>query len=179
MCVISTLSFAQKGEFAVEGAFSFSTSKVTPDGGSSSKNTDVSLLPGFSYFIANNTAVGANIGFEYSKNGSTDAKTSLFVFQPFVRYYYALGEKFTYAPEVYIGVGLGTYKVGNISNDITAWQIGTKIVRFEYAIAPKIKLSFSAGTIGYEYAKVDNVGKTNNFNAGINIEPTLGFSYTF
>ena len=176
MCAISTISFAQKGEFAIEGALEFNTTKNTPEYGSDSKTTSYSVLPGFSYYFENNWAIGANIGFTYNKDAS-DTKTSLFVFEPFLRYALPLNDKFNYAPEGFIGIGLGSYEANNHSNDITAWEIGIKAVRFEYKIAKKMRLSFSAGTIGYEHRKIENLGKTSSFKIGINIEPTLGFAY--
>lgn len=177
MCAISSISFAQKGDFVVEGALEFNTTKSTPENGIDSKNTSFSLLPGFSYYYENNLAIGANIGFTYNKVGASNAETSLFVFEPFLRYILPLNDKFNYAPEGFIGIGLGSYEVNDHSNDITTWKIGIKAVRFEYKITQKMRLSFSAGTIGYEHIKIENVGKTSSFSVGINIEPTLGFAY--
>lgn len=188
VCAFSAFSFAQQGVFEVGGAVGFNSSSVkTPnlDGGEDKVSTSsISILPSFMYGISDKLSIGASLGFTYEKDKDKD-KTSLFVIQPTLRYSIPITENFSYAPQFFVGFGFGTLKFdeeGAEDADLMGFNVGLNLVRFSYTISPKMGLAFSCGNLEYNYsqAKVNDYKvKTNNFGLGINIEPTLGFYYTF
>lgn len=142
------------------------------------------------YYISDKVAVGSAIGFSYAKDkeDGIETKTSIFQIQPTVRYKQPISSAFSYAPEFYFGLGFGSVKAKSVSNfystqdvscDLTMYSVGLKIVRFEYQIVPQINVSFSCGTLGYQYRDIEDVGDSKDFGFGLNLEPTLGFSYSF
>jgi outer membrane protein len=86
--VISSVSAqTSHGNMMVGGALSFSTTSY--QGNSDLGNSSTTFSPGFGYFVIDNLAVGANIGFSGSTNdtGGTKTERTSFSFGPFARYY--------------------------------------------------------------------------------------------
>ncbi|HSN62224.1 MAG TPA: hypothetical protein VLR49_14890, partial [Ferruginibacter sp.] len=83
--IVTSVSFAQtqKGNWLVGGSAEFSSQKT-----GDFNNTTLSFQPAAGYFVANDVAVGAGLGFASSKDEGEDAVTA-FSFAPFVRYYFA------------------------------------------------------------------------------------------
>ncbi len=183
VCAISAVSFAQQGVFEVGGAVSVNTRSEKINDGESVDQSAFSVVPSFMYGISDKISIGAGIGFAYQKDANED-KTSLFLFQPTVRYTLPITEKFAYAPQFYVGAGFGSinYNDEDENSDIFGLEAGFNLVRFSYAFSPKIGASFSCGDLKYRYSKIStgNIDeKTNSFNLGINLAPTIGFYYNF
>ncbi len=181
---MSVVTFAQQGTFEVGGSISMDYTSVKADGYSKDSEYNVSVLPSFMYGITDQISVGASLGFEYDKYADKD-KESLFSIQPTVRYTLPIVGDFSYAPQFYVGVSFGKYKFND--NDlkdpnIFGMRAGFNLVRFSYAISPKMTLAFACGDLEYDYKqyKVDSDKvKQNKFDLGINVKPTLGFYYNF
>ena len=75
--VIIANAQTKKGDWMLGGNFSLNTSD---------NNTEIALTPDAGLFIINNLALGANLGFIYSKSG--DANVTSFGIGPFLRYYF-------------------------------------------------------------------------------------------
>jgi outer membrane protein len=95
-------AFAQfnKGRMLVGGSSEFSTNKnKEKDGNTTTTNstqTSFSLSPNFGYFVIDQLAVGASLGFGVDKwndksGGDFDNSTTSFQIAPFVRYYLPVG----------------------------------------------------------------------------------------
>lgn len=151
-----TASYAQftKGRMLAGGNVSLSTSSNKLDQGGSltttSTGTSFQLAPNVGYFIIDNFAIGAGVGFGLStsktKNSTPEIKSNstVFEFEPFVRYYLKQGIFF----EGQFGLGTSKTKfVGTTTNtstqNTTTWSLGA----------------------GYPYFLNDNVA----------IEPFLGY----
>jgi outer membrane protein len=117
--LISSGTFAQfnQGRMLVGGGFNLSVSPNKTETGSTTTkngtNTSFSLSPNFGYFVIDNLAVGAALGFSsnfysYASSSSTYKSTSgsSVTLTPFVRYYLDPGIFF----HVFAGGGGGTSK---------------------------------------------------------------------
>lgn len=186
MCAMGAFAFAQQGAFEIGGSISIDNSnpnKLMQSATNAQKNFSVKVLPSFMYNVSDKIAVGAGIGFLYNKDAD-DTKQSEFLIQPTVRYYVPITDKFSYAPQFFVGFGFGSISPDGDAKDIDIFDLsaGFNLVRFQYDFTSKIGLSFSCGNLQYTYNKLeqDDVKAENNtFNFGINLQPTLGFYYKF
>jgi len=218
MVLASTVSFAQsKGDMFVGGQLGFKnvgvSDKVTSKGTSVTTDypstTNFNFGGSFHYMITDNLAIGLGIGYNYTKVPDastynniveyfTSAKakdfynsTSLFNIAPSLIYFKSIGNNFSWAPELQIGLGFGSNEAhsvdikGNtvtVSQDVFAFGIEISPLSFQYSINKHIAVNAAFGTISYGMYKVgdsDNNTKTNTFNLGLNPDATFTLRYFF
>lgn len=139
----------KKGNWLVGGSAGFNSSKVST---SSNSTTTINISPDAGYFVANNLAVGANVGFwSSSYNSST---TTVFNFGPMARYYFAeMGKNAKLFGHAF--VGFGSSKQGsNPSVSSTTWGINAGPAFF---LNKNVALE---ATVGYNSEKVKNATYT-------------------
>lgn len=161
--IVTSVSFAQtqKGNWLVGGSAEFSSQKT-----GDFSTTTFSFQPAAGYFVANDVAVGAGLGFASSKDEGDDAVTA-FSFAPFVRYYFApLG------PGAKLFVN-GSFGVGSVkyvdSESFTQWDISAGPAIF---LNPHTALEIA---LGYGSMKIkDASDATNAFGVSIGFQVHLG-----
>jgi len=95
LLVFSLNAFSQvekpitKGNILLEGGGTIQYSNVTSDLGSKTSIFDISLNPGFAYFIIDHLAIGLNTPISYYEQGNNDYYT--LGVGPIVRYYFNNG----------------------------------------------------------------------------------------
>lgn len=183
MSGMSVLCGAQsKGDIMVSGSISISSSsekdKVTGDEAFAVDKNKVggegefSIVPKVHYFISDNIAVGAGIGYmgnrEFTGYGDPAKFESplydsygAFYFEPSAYYYLKICNKFYYTPEVYIGIAAGKYKEEVYKNDAvevepgvktTMLGIGVRLAQFEYRFTDCFRLG-----LGFEFADLSYI----------------------
>lgn len=181
------------GSLSVGGSFMLwfqnpktETSNQTIDG---TKTTDFTILPSVEYFFADDLSVGAGIGYDLNRqktvNGTTTTtnKTGIFYFEPFVRKYFKMGDRFCF-----FGQGGFTWGTGNftseVSNSNTNTTVSTKYARssfsigispgISFSVSDKVTLESSFGFLGYmgtsNETGTNQKDKTSNF--GIQLNPS-------
>jgi len=173
-----------KGTYLIGGNFSFNYSKGEGNSNlASQKSLQYAILPKIGYFVAENWAIGTRIGFEnnkseYSFSPITEKNSNpTFVFAPFARYYYMLGEK----AGVFIQ-GTVNFEKGNRVNEqtnnstnvtqtskqkVSGLEIGLT-PGFVFFPSPKFGLETTFGFLGYARRKTkgnDATATSNNFVA--------------
>lgn len=172
---LSTSAFAlNKGQSELNAYASIGSTKTKPEGGSTSKNTDVNTRFGYGYFLTDGLSLGADIDYSYSKSGEAGAEaTNSMYFLGTAKYHFM--PKSVVTP--YVGVQLGGYtsETGSTSStDGYAYGVlgGVKFFMTENASlnAELNMLSMSVST---------TVG-TSSYDADMtNIKGLVGLSYYF
>lgn len=164
--VAAASSFAQTsaGTLFFGGGLGFSTSnsKVTTKLGNTTitsdgpQRTDVSVVPGVGYFIADKLAIGLDASFttgsdkvtepngDYEKNSETNIG-----FTPYVRKYFMLSDNFGLTGTLGIGVGFGSSKIEEKDGNTTTTVDGPKSTTLEFGLTPGI-VFFPTNKIGLE-----------------------------
>ncbi|MBP6432957.1 MAG: porin family protein [Ferruginibacter sp.] len=158
----ATQAQTEKSTWLLGGSAGFSSSKT-----GDFKTTSFSFAPNAGYFVMDNLAVGAGIGFQSQKDEGDDA-VSLFSANPFVRYYFTkLGENAKLFGNANFGVG--SAKSGGDSQSFTQWGI---------AAGPAIFLNKNTAlemTVGYSSVKVkDAVDATGTFGVNVGFQIHFG-----
>ena len=189
------------GVWMVGGTFGISTSKTSYTHENVTqvreKQTDFNIIPSLHYFVTDEIAVGAGIGYEFSK-ALTDVeddlynRTGLMVFRPSMYYYVKLSDKFYYNPELYIGLKFGnaksevdkntTYKMG-----YNRFGIGVNVLNFEFRPTDHVGLGITCGNISYVNDKMKDVPtgavkydiKTSEFRFRLQDSFAFTFRYLF
>lgn len=162
ICVLLLTLTAQaqtsKGSWLIGGSASFVSSKT-----GDFDQTDVSISPGAGYFFANNFAAGAGISFASSKQEGDDA-TTLFSFNPFLRYYFLdIGPKAKLFGNG--SFGFGSAKILGDSESFTSWEIAAGPAIFiNQHVA--IELSLAYGSVKFN----DSDDATNAFGAKVGFQ---------
>lgn len=154
------------------------------------KTTTFSILPEIGYNINEKFAVGAQLGYDYSK--VEDKKTNGFTFAPYLRYTFAKLEKVNF----FCDLGLAytykktTWKDTEYDATLGAYAVdySTKRNGFSVGLYPGVavnlneKVSFVAkfGALSYVYSKVKDGGKDSSFNFGVDgSDLQFGLYYNF
>jgi len=188
LTAVTALTFAsqaqtEQGKFLIGGQVGFQTSKQKD---TDSKFNSFSINPTAGYFVSDNWAVGAGIGYSWSNrdNGMEEEfKTNWFNVSPFVRNYIGEGQ-LKFFSQLSVPMAWGKQSVERL-----AGTTETKFERYGVELAP-----------GFAYFPVSNVGielkvrglyfesqkdKTNDvtnntFGLDVNsLAPTLGVQFYF
>jgi outer membrane protein len=171
------------GSLSLGGAISF-TADTQETSSEDQKSTEFRFIPSAGYFVADNLAVGLNLGLSSSKTkqGSSESKTNSFAVGPFARYYmFTSNDKFAFTGEA--GLLFGSRKnTPTTGNEVKGSSVYFYISPgFTYFFNEKWGLDFQLQGISYSTTDpnkdADN-DKYNSFSIGTDFfNPTLGFRY--
>lgn len=158
----ATQAQTEKSTWLLGGAAGFAS-----EGKDDYKTTSFFISPKAGYFVMDNLAIGAGLGFSSVKGGDDDAETNL-SFGPFVRYYFVnLGENAKLFGNA--NVGFGSTKVSGESLGTTQWGISA---------GPAIFLNKNTAlemTLGYGSLKYNGDSEAlNSFGVAIGFQIHLG-----
>jgi len=193
VAVFTTIIQAQtvKGTKVVGGGLELQIETDHDYAESETKTTNFSLIPSVGYFVADNLAVGINLGYSTSKteytilNNTNTSKSSGFGVGPFARYYkHTSNEDFAIYGQVSALFGFGKNTDTNDNE--------TKSSSMDIALSPGLVYFFNEhwavelGFRGIGYYKQDPDKDTDDdenstFQIGLNslMPTTLGFRYHF
>ncbi|HEY0056847.1 MAG TPA: outer membrane beta-barrel protein [Pedobacter sp.] len=186
----------EKGRVTLGGTLSYESSKSEAD--DSYDPSAFTILPTFSYFVANNISLGLGLGYTSSKvaklsgvrNGIptfSKIKTSAVVVYPFGRSYKSLSEQFKFFGELGVPLAFGSTEVnGQDSGGSTS--IGVSLSP-GFAFFPTKRVAIELGFNGINYIsttlkdndgkKIDNSGSS-SFSIGADFfAPKLGVQFHF
>jgi outer membrane protein len=162
VCMLFTMALSaqtMKGNWLVGGSGGFNSYK--PDGASES-GSSFHISPNLGYFVMDNLAVGASLGFE-----SVKESYSSFGFGPFVRYYFAnLGESAKLMGQVSYTINSITPEGGKATSGNT---LGVA-AGLAYFLNPHVALE---GIVGYR-ADSGDLGKGSGFGINFGFQIHLG-----
>ena len=174
-----------KGDVFVSGAVTFGSSKT-----GDFKANAFEIAPKVGYFVTENIAVGASVGFQSLKfdNGAADATNSGLGLGAFGRYYFTPADKFSLFAELGFDYTSfdeefdaedGTVYGGSIESKEVGFGLGAGMNYFVSS-----NFSIEAGVADLGYSSNDNGGngadKTNTFSFGGDWRAvTFGVNYKF
>lgn len=174
-----TGGFAQ-GDMMISGAFSID-SQSNVDGVKDDKTSAFEIAPRFAYFVSDNIAVGAKVGFmqENGENAVGDTDKQTLSLGAFGRYYFTPASQFS----VYGELGFD-YN----STDDKLWD--SKVNGFETVVSPGVSyfvsnsfaIEASWGALKFETEKGDwdNAENDTTFGLGLDLRDlTFGLVYKF
>ncbi len=166
-----------KGDIFISGAVGYNSSE---SGDFEIKTFTISPRAG--YFVSENIAIGARIGYQSNKqeNGTTELDTNTFNAGAFGRYYFTPASKFSIFGE--FGVDYLSSKTDNGTTDTTAdgFSLGGG-PGLSYFISNNFALETFWGALRYTSVKPEGADDSNNnFNFGADLDNiTLGLVYKF
>lgn len=174
-----------KGDVFVTGALTFGSQKT----GDFKVNT-FELAPSVGYFVSENIAIGATVGFQSLKadNGAVDATNSGTSFGAFGRYYFTPASKFSVFAELGFDYTTTDTEFDANDGDVFASSFETKELGLglgagiNYFVSSNFAIEAGLGVLGY--SSNDNGGdgaeKTNSFGFGGDWRAvTFGVNYKF
>ena len=174
-----------KGDVFVSGAVTFGSSKT-----GDFKTNAFEIAPKVGYFVTENIAVGASVGFQSLKfdNGAADATNSGLGLGAFGRYYFTPADKFSLFAE--LGFDYTSYdeefdaETGTVyRGSFESKEIGLGLgAGMNYFVSSNFSIEAGVAVLGY--SSNDNGGngadKTNNFSFGGDWRAvTFGVNYKF
>jgi len=187
----------EAGKFVVGGDVEFSSAK---NDGSFSSTRGLLLLPNAGYLIADNLAIGAGIGYQYSRyrqNTGSDvvnenplSKNHGIIFNPYVRKYINIAEQFKFFAQLsgYYNRSKSKFESGNnytindYKVDVYGGQLAPGLVFFPTS---KFGIDFALGGISYYYSRINYndspIGASiKSFSGSLNFTaPRVGVQYYF
>lgn len=166
-----------KGDSFITGAFNVGSEKTGED-----KSTGFTVAPSFGYFVSENIALGARIGYSSDKREVNNVDVADFEtlgFGVFGRYYVTPASKFS----VFAELGVDYNTIENKLTDAEAKQIAVGVAPgVSYFLSNHFALEASFGILGY--SSNDNGGngaeKTNSFDLGLDLrDVSVGIVYKF
>ncbi|WJS94973.1 porin family protein [Flavobacterium johnsoniae] len=159
-----------KGDVFVSGAFNVGSEKT-----GEAKSNNFTLVPSVGYFVSENIAIGAKLGFGTTKIG--DDKTNDFTVGAFGRYYFTPASQFSVYGQA--GLDLTNSKSGDYKENEFGANVGLGLSYFlsnHFAIeATWVGLGYSVNNNGGNGAE-----KTNSFGLGTDLRAvTFGVIYKF
>ncbi len=174
-----------KGDVFVSGAVTFGSSKT-----GDFKANAFEIAPKVGYFVTENIAVGASVGFQSLKfdNGAADATNSGLGLGAFGRYYFTPADKFSLFAELgfdytsfdeEFDAETGTVYAGSFESKEIGLGLGAGM---NYFVSPNFSIEAGVAVLGY--SSNDNGGngadKTNTFSFGGDWRAvTFGVNYKF
>lgn len=164
-----------KGSMFVSGAVAVDTDKTGDD-----KGTSFVIEPKFGYFVTNNIAVGAKLGFGSEKRevaGVDTADKSAFTVGAFGRYYMTPANQFS----LFGQLGFDYSSVDNKLTDVKENEIGANLgLGLSYFVSNNFAIEATWAGLGY--TSNDNGGngadKTNQFGLGLDMR-SIGFGLVY
>jgi long-subunit fatty acid transport protein len=153
----------EQGRWMIGGTAGFNST----DFGGDVKVTDIDFSPNLGYFIIDNLAIGAGLGFGSSKSDKL-GDVSSFALTPFARYYFlGTGDVRLFGQGRF---GFGSQKVGNLdSQSFTTWGLGAGL---NYFLNNNVALE---ALVGYDSRKVkDAANAANGFGLNIGVQAFFG-----
>jgi opacity protein-like surface antigen len=168
-----------KGDAFVSGAFGFGSSKTD-----AVKSSSFTFAPSVGYFVTENIAVGASLGFGSTSedDGTGEDKTSSFGLNAMARYYYTPASQFSVFGQLAIGMGSEKEEPAGVAS-YTEKTFGVNAgVGVSYFL--NSNFAIEAGWAGLGYNTNDNGGngapKTSNFGLNVNLSAVnFGLLYKF
>ncbi len=166
-----------KGNMFISGAVSIGSEKT-----GDVKSTGFEIEPKFGYFVTNNIAVGAKVGYTSDKAENALGDTmdqSKMTLGAFGRYYFAPASQFS----LFGQLGFDYSTVDNKLTDIKENEIGVGLgLGLSYFMSNNFAIE--ASWAGLEYTSNDNGGngvdKTSNFGLGLDMRSiNFGLTYKF
>ncbi|MCC5916358.1 MAG: outer membrane beta-barrel protein [Cryomorphaceae bacterium] len=195
-----------QGSILLTGDFNFNSmsAKTTMEGGGQTNTVDLpgaidfGLSVGGGYFVVDNLAVGLGIGYGMNStkidgdDGDYNKFTaSMFMLNPFARYYISYSDRFAFFTQMDLGLGFGGIKDEERIDNVTTTEeqsLSTFIIGlspgFTYFLNDKIALDMRVGFIGFTSTSqsVENENfsmKDQNSNFGLELGlNTLTFGLT-
>ena len=154
-----------KGDMFIGGNLGLGVTTIG-DGSYSVSSVTFSLAPEYSYFVADNFRIGAELDLSIAEGVTT------FTVAPTFAYYVKLVDKLYYTPEFTIGGGLAAndgYSVGVFAFDLDLFAL-------EYMPSNHIGLSLSLVNMSYALIPEASVS---TFHFVLLTSPEVGFRYYF
>ncbi|AWH83662.1 porin family protein [Flavobacterium album] len=175
----ATSGFA-KGDVFVSGSLGLSSEKT-----GDVKSTDFNVTPRVGYFVSENIAIGAQLGFRSGKDTDADGaetKTTGFEAGAFARYYGTPGRAFSFFGQ--LNAGYNTTKTefpAGGEAKTNGFGIGLA-PGISYFVSDHIAFETTFGALSYNTSKPDADGaeSTDTFNLNLNLSSvTFGMIYKF
>ena len=156
-----------QGNWMVGGSGNFTNYKSTFQ----SNNTEViqtgygfNILPNLGYFIEDNLALGAIVGFSFSNPSGDNNNSKGYGISPFIRYYFRKSDKMINPfLQTSYGFNEGKSDSGGL-NKSTGYSIkGGSAIFFNSSVALELSLN-------YDSSKFNSNSKSNNFTVGIGFQ---------
>jgi len=192
MAGVTVQAQPEAGKIFIGGAFEINTSgNKFKDGGTVTDEysfTNIRILPMAGYFLSDNLAVGLSTGIssnisKFPDDDPDKRSTTMFVLQPFGRYYFTSGTGGIFA-EARVGFTAGKskyfYETNTIETNLTAFSIGIGPGVYYY-ITPSIALEAEFGLIGFTTnIEKDGDQKSVQNDMDFGLFPSgIGFGITF
>ncbi len=167
----------ENGDVFISGSVGFGSEKT----GDLSSNV-FNIAPKVGFFVSENIAVGAQIGYTSYKNendGTDVLDTNEFSAGVFGRYYFTPMSQFSVFAELGVDLNSGKDKLNDSKYNGFGLDFAPGI---SYFVSNNFAIEASIGVLGYSTSKPDFDGadSTNNFNLGLNLNDVLfGIVYKF
>jgi hypothetical protein len=209
MIVVSLVCFKSigqhsQGSLSVGGTFNLSSSKTTYEYNNSStdgpKTTNFKIVPSVEYFMSDKFSVGLGIGFTTSRTKEENVTisgvsydkyleaTPRFVFNPYVRMYFPLGDRVSIFGQGFISLATGKDRYEYTDNNRTDtykynasdFSIGVT-PGIQFMVSQKIALEATFGFVGYKSSSYDTGDKssTKTGGFGLNLDPSSFLNFGF
>ncbi|MEO5912243.1 MAG: porin family protein [Pelobium sp.] len=198
IAVLTGLAFSsqaqtEKGNFILGGVASYESVKSDATGAKAAQN--LSIVPNFGYFVADNFAIGTGVGYQYSNVGSASltGQQETIVVNPFGRYYVSLSDKFSFFGQAQVPLAFGSVKAtdanGDAGNKIgNSTYIGIALSPgFTYFPSKKLGIEFAFNGLSYNNYRVEDANNNevkgagnDSFAIGTNFfAPKIGVQFYF
>jgi hypothetical protein len=172
----------KQGDVFISGSVGYSSTKTGDN-----KNDQFTVIPRAAYFVTNNIALGAQIGYTTATQtvdtplGSIDNDVDTFQAGVFGRYYFTPARNFSFFGQ--LGVGFSSTKNKPDGGDDTK-DSGVNVglaPGISYFVSDHIALEATWGLLGYSSYNPDGDGdNTNTFDIGVDLENiNFGIVYKF
>ncbi|MBW1298383.1 porin family protein [Aquimarina litoralis] len=168
-----------KGDIFLSGSFGYNSTST-----GDIKDNSFEFTPRAGFFVSDNIAVGARLGFTTSKQETPiteDLKTNTFNAGAFGRYYFTPSNKFSIFGE--LGLEYASSKTEQGPGELKINGFGVNVgPGVSYFLSDHFALEAFWGALGYATAKpdVDNAESTNAFTFGLDLDDiNLGLVYKF
>ncbi|GAA0721988.1 outer membrane beta-barrel protein [Aquimarina litoralis] len=168
-----------KGDVFLSGSFGYNSTKT-----GDIKNNSFEFTPRAGFFVSDNIAVGARLGFTTSKQETPlteDLKTNTFNIGGFGRYYFTPSNKFSIFGE--LGLEYASSKTEQGAGELKINGFGVNVgPGVSYFLSDHFALEAFWGALGYATAKpdVDNAESTDVITFGLDLDDiNLGLVYKF
>lgn len=158
--IFSLNNFAQskEGKITLSGGLNFNSTTLKTDPASNENtSSNFSISPSFGYYVSPTLKLGLGIGFlsntdEFKPSGGTTVtdKNSMFVINPYGRFYTKASDKLDLFLEVNVELGFGDYDNNNSASKGKMSSLNFYLTPgFEYMLSQRISFDVSVGQLGY------------------------------
>ena len=167
-----------KGDIYMSGSFGFNSTKTGDN-----KTDGFEIKPTLGFFVTENIAIGASLGFETSKQTATpdDIKTTDLSFNVFGRYYCTPASKFSVFGQLEAGYMTSKVEQGDAEAKSNGFGLGLGL-GVSYFLSDHWAMEAGWAGLSYQTSKPDFDGaeKTDNFGLNLNLtDINFGLLYKF